>query len=64
MGVSSGKPLYCIVYFALLLGEVLNRQVFNVNLTLRQCLDGKWPDKSTTSYDMLDFKSYILKFDT
>ena len=19
----------------------------------------KWPDKSTTSYDMLDFKSYI-----
>ena len=21
----------------------------------------KWPDKSTTSYDMLDFKSYIKK---
>ena len=22
----------------------------------------KWPDKSTTSYDMLDFKSYIKSF--
>ena len=20
----------------------------------------KWPDKSTTSYDMLDFKSYVI----
>ena len=24
--------------------------------------DVKWADKSTTSYDMLDFKSYIKKF--
>ena len=29
------------------------------NLTAEKIIINKWPDKSTTSYDMLDFKSYI-----
>ena len=31
------------------------------NITEKNHSDGKWADKSTTSYDILDFKSYIKK---
>ena len=34
-------------------------KIKNQNILKSKIKDFKWPDKSTTSYDMFDFKNYI-----
>ena len=54
--------LYSRFFFLLLPEKGTSSVLFKIAQKLFELLTYKWADKSTTSYDRLDFKSYIKHF--